>query len=301
MLSFGSFSFETIRAEIYNEFMVGQPQRVDVGEWQSIDVKGKPEMVSHELAHVVVDYTSLPQTRSGLQASIPCNHTWAEAHFQERVSGEPLNPPPSHEIWPYAQEGNGQFRETGKFSHTYPERFWPKYAGRMMDIGPTNQLAGIRFKYGDLDDVLDQLTRNLYTRQAYLPIWFPEDTGANQGQRVPCTLGYHFLIRDSKLTVTYFMRSCDFRRHFADDVYLAARLAQFVAGNLCDALEDAQGSKVIADRLIMHIVSLHVFQGDMELMRKERSQWKQDAFALNYGTGLPNDIKPARRIEDYQW
>src|SRR3546814_17811567 len=78
--------------------------------------------------------------------------------------------------------------------------------------------------------------RSPYTRQAYLPVWFPEDTGSASGQRVPCTLGYQFLIRETPagkvLHIIYNMRSCDFMRHLADDIYMTIRLAQWMPDQL---------------------------------------------------------------------
>lgn len=215
---------------------------VDVGEWQSIhgDI---PQAKTREVVDVVFSL-QLPDSMSGLQQSVKPNFPWAEDHFQERVSGIPYNPPPSHEWWPFAQKNNDEHRKAEKFSHTYPERFWAK--PRM----------GIRYGYGDLDDVVTLLQRSPYTRQAYLPVWFPEDTGAVHGERVPCTLGYHFLRRGDKLSCRYFIRSCDFLRHFRDDVYMAGRLTQWIG----DQIHVAPGN------LTMFIGSLHVFDGEQDIL-----------------------------------
>src|SRR5690606_6346025 len=113
------------------------------------------------------------------------------------------------------------------FSHTYPERFWPKWAG-VEDYGMKLRdftHEGIRFLYGDYNDLIEVIKKDPTTRQAYLPIWFPEDLNAAiNGQRVPCTLGYHFIIRRGYLHINYFIRSCDIIRHFKNDIYLACRL-----------------------------------------------------------------------------
>ena len=118
---------------------------------------------------------------------------------------------------------------------------------------------GIRFTYGDLQDVVELLQMSPLTRQAYLPVWFPEDTGAHHGERVPCTLGYHFIIRGGALHIIYYIRSCDFLRHFRDDVYMAARLALWVY--------DRVGAALKMGNLTMHITSLHVFEADMPVLR----------------------------------
>lgn len=240
-------------------------QEVEVGEWQSQDIRDRPEMISRELTHVTVKM-HISSTEGGLIHEVQPNMPWAEDHFRERVSGQPLNPPPSEEWWPFRVRGNQDHKEVegSKFSHTYPERFWPKMAnvgetrpnGRQVFV-PHN---GIRYEYGDLIDVLNMLQKNPLTRQAYLPIWFPEDTGAVDGQRVPCTLGYHFLIRRGKLDIVYNMRSCDLLRHFRDDVYMAGRLAQWV----CSRLTGVQPGD-----LVMHISSLHFFRGDYPMVRGE--------------------------------
>lgn len=232
--------------------------------WQSVSIDTKPEMQPIELSMVVLDLL-MDRTPGDWAVTVLPNLPWAEEHFQERVSGEPLNPPPSHVRWPYARKNNDEFTDdTEKFSHTYPERFWPKsaglpYGGALYDtaadgsaIYETNR--GIRYAYGDLQDVVELMQRDLYTRQAYLPVWFPEDTGVAHGERVPCTLGYHFLYRDDCLNLIYNMRSCDLFRYFRDDVYMAGRLCQWMA----DELRVGRVNK-----LTMTIGSLHIFEGDL--------------------------------------
>lgn len=235
-------------------------EEVEVGEWQSQDVRDKPHMISRELRHVTFKL-DIPSTMEDLQLDVQPNLPWAEDHFQERVSGFPLNPPPSEAWWPYRVRGNEDHKYGEKFSHTYPERIWPKRASDLPLGARIN--AGIRYQYGDLNDVVEQLTFSPLTRQAYLPIWFPEDTGAVGGHRVPCTLGYHFLLRNRRADVVYYIRSCDLLRHFTDDVYMACRLLQWMVGML-----QGNGIDVAPGSLIMHISSLHLFRGDYARMNK---------------------------------
>lgn len=231
---------------------------VEVGEWQAIR-DDRPQMKTIELEDVSFEWT-IPTSdapKIALQVAVNPNLPWAEDHFLERISGAPLNPPPSHSWWPFAQRDNSEHTAEGKFSHTYPERFWPKFAESL------GIRSGIRFEYGDLDDTIDLLKSRPGTRQAYLPIWFPEDgAAALSGERVPCTLGYHFLIRGGRLKIVYYIRSCDFYRHFRDDVYMAARLAQHV------------GERVGATprSLVMHISSLHIFAAEKEKIDWEASE-----------------------------
>jgi hypothetical protein len=261
------------------------------GTWQSQDIKTRPEMRTRELWNVHFEY-AMPGTIEALTEHVRPNLPWAEDHFQERVSGEPLNPPPSNEWWPFAQRGNAAHKSDGtKFSHTYPERFWAKYTGSKIlraDRIPSGEYEfdadgalwdcstmpetrvhlpddayvhkmrkGVRFDYGDLSDVVELLKREPFTRQAYLPVWFPEDTGVVHGERVPCTLGYHFVRNGHRLDCNYFMRSCDYFRHFRDDVYMAVRLTQWMRHQLVN-----EHVWPLMGRLNMFISNLHCFVGD---------------------------------------
>lgn len=258
---------------LYNSLLMDlkyRGSRVPMNTWQSQVVDTRPGMgYSIELRHRSIQL-KLPQTMQELQALVKPNLPWAEDHFLERISGNPYNPPPSEQWWPFAVAGNAEHKADEKFSHTYPERIWPKYAGDNSGDRYTGLMnVGIRYHYGDLWDVVNLLENDPLTRQAYLPIWFPEDTGSVLGQRVPCTLGYHFLFRpaspllapgkDAELRgeIVYHIRSCDIFRHFTDDVYMAGRLLQWVVGMLRE-----RGINAIASSLIMHIASLHAFEGD---------------------------------------
>ncbi len=137
---------------------------------------------------------------------------WADTHFEERVSGIPYNPPPSHSMW---LKDTDKYLMDKAFSHSYPERMWTD-----------TSRDGIRFKWGNLDKAVDLLRSDPTTRQCYIPIWFPEDiTAACQGERVPCTFGWHFMLRGKELHCSYHMRSCDVIRHLHNDLYFANRLA----------------------------------------------------------------------------
>lgn len=267
-------SFEKMFLQMRND-LVDSPA-VNVGEWQS----QHREFNMHELLHVVFDMPMPASVEEAAQitgARVP----WAEDHFQERVGGQPLNPSPSEAWWPFAKKKEGtnvEHKSEGEaFSHTYPERMWSKYAGM------ANRLSnrGIRFEYGDLSDVVNQLVKTPMTRQAYLPIWFPEDTGAVHGKRVPCTLGYHFIIRDGKLDIAYFMRSTDLLRHFQDDVYMAIRLAQWMVNEILNRtavvgynFENPQPDPLVVGNLVFHTSNLHIFEQDVDMIDFWESQGK---------------------------
>lgn len=306
---------KTYRTEAALPVMAGdllmQPP-IHTGEWQAMDTSASDAHATHELEDVTFTMY-VPRDADQLANAIGPDLPWAEDHFNERVSGIPHNPPPSAVRWPYAFRGNADhtrcptcgsrqpsmhpavsgggevtsrcpdpFHEgqSGAFDHTYPERFWPKLAGKQhmarRGFVPSDEHRGIRFQYGDLSDVVRLLVRSPLTRQAYLPVWFPEDTGAVSRQRVPCTLGYHFMIRDNRLSCRYYIRSCDMRRHFVNDVYFAGRLTQW----MCDAFNDMRAingeppitrhmpGELTPGRLVMHITSLHCFVGDHEAIRE---------------------------------
>lgn len=245
------------------------------GRVHAQDVSQRPEYATYELANVSVTY-DVPLDVKTLQTHVEPNLPWAEDHFAERVGGEPLNPAPSEAWWPFKVNGNAAHKDGEVFSHTYPERMWPKQANpREMMVFRSGRFAqmnvGIRYTYGDLDDVVSLLFKDPFTRQAYLPIWFPEDTGAVDGQRVPCSLGYHFIRRGNALDCVYTMRSCDFFRHFRDDIYMAARLLQWVCGRLStDGEHSDDGSRGPAvGSLTTFISNLHAFAGDSERLGVE--------------------------------
>ena len=246
-MSFSQYPSHAIQKTKEKLYSLGK--EVFSGKWQSVDVDHAMwELFNHNFS------TAMPQTVPEMVKEIKPNLPWADDHFEERIGGKPLNPPPSNEWWPFAQRGNKQFKADEKFSHTYPERIFPPYR------------KGIRFKYGDMDDVIDLLEREPFTRQAYLPIWFPEDTGAHHKERVPCTLGYHFIRRDEWLHMFYFIRSCDYIRHFRDDIYMAMRKARFILDELQTRNKDWADVKLgIYD---MKIVSLHCFAGEKEILKQ---------------------------------
>ena len=230
--------------------------------WQAISTEHRPELATHEdlfvSFKVPLRHRILKKYVHDIQPDLP----WADEHFLERVSGIPYNPPPSEVRWPHATS-NDSFKTSGdKFSHTYPERFWPKFANEE----PTNFLSlghqGIRFRYGDLNDLVDLLRRQPFTRQAFLPIFFPEDTGAHHGQRIPCTLGYHFIRRGDHLHIVYYLRSCDYHRHFHNDIYFTVRLLLWV-------LDQLDWPHVMPGTYVMHITSLHLFVNDARELRKQ--------------------------------
>jgi hypothetical protein len=262
---------------------------VDTGSWQGYETKGKPDLITKEILNLQLD---VPVDRSlwvadrgshlvgvrdvslsypdeltpRLMREIKPNLPWADAHFEERVSRNPSNPGEEYKNWPWWQ---GQYHATASladrtkfvFDHTYQERFWARYD----EEGITRR--GIRYRYGDLDDVVKLLETHPYTRQATFPIFFPEDTGASFGGRIPCTLHYHFLLRDNQLHMWYPIRSCDLVRHFRDDLYLACRLMLWVLEELREDELRSDSPQLWVDArpgtLYFTAYSFHAHQGDL--------------------------------------
>lgn len=258
-------------------YLLQYGKKVDTGHWQALE--GVPHTETRELRNVCLEY-EIPPSQTDLSIEVDPNLPWAEEEFKNRVNGEPYNPHPSVVNWPWYSP-DWAASESGYYSHTYAERYWPKHAGGKglppCPGGDPQGIAphkGIRFDYGDLQDVVSLLAKHPYTRQAYLPVWFPEDTGAVHGERVPCSLGYHWLLRDGRLHVNYFIRSCDFLRYLRDDIYLTCRLTQWLVEQLRNKVlvEDEESQPfwdgVEPGDLTMLIGSLHIFEGDLPKMRK---------------------------------
>lgn len=171
---------------------------------------------------------------------VKCDITveWAELWFKERISGIPYNPPPSWKLRPNMWEK--YLDEEGKFSYTYCERMQ------------------------HFEMIVEALQQNPYRRGAYQTIFeSSKDLEALlRGERIPCSLGYHFMVRPSiygdQVKVFYYMRSCDLINHFASDVYIAFRTMEAVA----EALDVHPGS------LTHTISSLHAYICDVPTSRR---------------------------------
>lgn len=255
---------------------------VRTNTWQGVNISAKPEMATREVEDVILGFPITSEDLQHHREMIEPNLPWADNHFeQDRVSGEPLNPGNTWQSWPWGNSASNFRDDNGQFNHSYAERYWPKWAGQSdrgeiyfrneNERGPLfawanhhTQNEGIRYRYGDLKDLIDLLVRDPSTRAAYLPVWFPEDTGIVHMGRVPCTIGYLFRMRNNKLSVFYQIRSCDFTRHFRDDVYLTVRLLLWILDE-CRKL-DPNWAKVTPGNFTMHVGSFHMFVNDWNKM-----------------------------------
>lgn len=266
-------SFANMFARTRGAFQQASP--VHTERWQGDDISKRPDMVSYELlnwnCNLSIDWiTQLHGAGEWSKAAlfeevgkiIEPNLPWADDHFLERVGGEPLNPGVQWANWPWASSADKHRRNGLQFNHTYMERLWPKLANGGKDgdgLGGPHQ--GIRHTYGDLQDLVELLANEPLTRQAWIPLFFPEDTGVGDGGRKPCTLGYQFIMRDGQLSIYYPLRSCDFVRHFRDDIYLAIRLLLWVLDR-CREINPDIWNDVTPGYYAMHCTSLHIFKND---------------------------------------
>lgn len=240
---------------------------INPGRWQGVDTVGKPDLVTRELMNLMIE-VPMNERLDLIADQIQPNLPWADEHFAERVSGEPTNPGEAYKDWPWWRGQDASALDvSGQFTHTYQERFWPKKANMGNRPHAHNRVPiwGIRYQWGDLNDVVNLLAREPLTRQATFPIFFPEDTGAVHRGRIPCTLHYHFMRRNGMLNMWYPIRSCDAVRHFRDDIYLAVRLADWVLTELVTRDFDNaanQWQDVILGHLFFTAYSFHQHHGD---------------------------------------
>lgn len=269
--------FQQTRICLVDKFL-SDSHKVHTDTWQGLAIKTRPEARMRELVNVGIQVDmkgieDLEHWRDDIGPNLP----WADDHFLERVCGQPINPGIEWANWPWGNSAKSFLDENGMFNHNYMERYWPKKAGlvgkptrvaedhRKYEFTREDNLVGIRNGYGDLDDVVALLRDDPLTRQAWLPIFFPEDTGLNKGQRKPCSLGYQFMLREGRFHIYYPLRSCDFYKHWSDDVYLTIRLGLWVLDQLRERDPDTWRDVRLGD-YVMHCTSLHVFENDFYSM-----------------------------------
>lgn len=295
VMSINTGSFSQLYTILDNTFKKYATKQV-TETWQGRSTQGKPDMATYELLNVTMGiplYDTYGQTmtatepfrldhwRNDCKPHLP----WADNHFLERVSGAPLNPGATYQDWRHGASAHSFTDEHGQFNHTYMERMWPKWAGllgplktdddyerQMLIVDPLRVHRGIRGEYGDLLDLVNMLVREPHTRQAYLPLYFPEDTGADG--RKPCTLGYQFILRNHRLHCYYPLRSCDYANHFRDDCYLAVRLVLWVIEQCRIAEPLGFWNDVMPGSMTIHCTSFHLFANDYRaLCNQESNQW----------------------------
>lgn len=195
--------------------------------YQNKNIEGKEDFVTKELICEQYCLIELPDPENLFIFMEEEAREWAEAEFQERISGECINP---GEAWKLRKNVWEEFLVDGKFDYTYPERINQLV---MYDYLPTTKLKA----------VIKLLKEDPDTRKAILNIYGSfydyhsrvEDYDRLDGHaRIPCSMYYDFLIRENQkgekiLNITYHQRSSDFITFFGTDVYFAWKLMEYVA------------------------------------------------------------------------
>jgi thymidylate synthase len=188
-------------------------------------VADDPNYATKELQNYVYTVTDAVNYLDQLYVTQP----WADEEFLERINCTLKNPGDAYKhregVW-------NEFLHDGKFAYTYGER-----------IGY------------NLEKVIKEIKLHPDSRQLYLSIWDRDDVNnLGGGSRVPCSLGYLFQVREGRLHLTYFMRSCDLATHMQNDIYLATKLMDFVAGR----------TGYQPGNFTHFIGSLHIYKKDIE-------------------------------------
>lgn len=123
------------------------------------------------------------------------------------------------------------FRENNDLSETAHPALQTTIEGNWPSYTYTERL------YGAIPTICDILTHAPDSRRAFWSVWQPQDSRrAMSPTRVPCSLGYHFCIRDVNgtptLMTTYLQRSADFDIFWLSDIWFAYKLAQTVREKL---------------------------------------------------------------------
>jgi len=279
MIPIRKTNFTDVFTDLCGYIKMAKPMKQE--RWQGKDVSNDPSATCYELRNVVFDVgldgiEHLTHWGTDIEPNLP----WADDHFQERVGGEPLNPGVEWANWPWAASADKHREPSEIFNHNYMERLWPKWAhirrnGGVMPLKDLSSVrrypaditerrdvgTGIAHELGDLWDLVELIANEPTTRQAFIPLFFPEDTGIGDGGRKPCTLGYQFTVRNGKLHIFYPMRSVDLVRHLRDDIYMAVRLLLWVLDR-CREINPEVWNGITPGDYSMWITSLHIFQND---------------------------------------
>lgn len=164
---------------------------------------------------------------------------YCNAEILDRVNRKGLNPGNSYKIRLDLWQKLMSKKDGEKFDYTYSER--------------------INYK-GQLDNAIAALKDDIHTRRAMIMIFRPEDTLESVGYqtRIPCSISYQLLIRNNKLMLLYYIRSNDYFKHFAIDIWLAHAMQDYI----CKELQDTYpGLKV--GPLNYYAGSFHAYQEDL--------------------------------------
>ena len=215
--------------------------------YQNKNIEGNEEFITKEM--ICEQYCLTGYDDMDILFHYSNSKQWAEAEFQERVAGKPINP---GEAWKLRKDVWEEFlNHDHKFDYTYSQRM----------MAPTEDFTTGRMAPA-LRAVVDLLNHDHDTRKAVLPIFWKEDLNWLDGsRRIPCSMYYDFLVREVNgeevVNMTYHQRSSDFVTHFGNDVWLAISLMKFVANKL----------ELKPGYLYHSIDSLHVYKKDWDSLK----------------------------------
>ncbi len=205
--------------------------RVQPETMQQFYVADRPEFETKELANYA--YTVTKPDYLELEG---VHEDWVHREWRDRLAGD-LNPGTAwkkrEEVWRPLLEVDKPEGHIARFTYTYSQRMGGQH----------------------IQSILEELKRHPHSRQLYLSVWDRISDPKNRGyKRVPCSLGYWFVMRNDEIHITYMMRSCDLFTHFPNDVAMATILQAHVAK------ESGYG----IGSFTHFIGSLHAYRKDME-------------------------------------
>tara|TARA_A100001037_G_scaffold306306_1_gene350590 strand:- start:2596 stop:3309 length:714 start_codon:yes stop_codon:yes gene_type:complete len=204
---------------------------------QDKDVSKDPDYLTHELinySYSISSKTIMNDTWQWGLKNLDGDYLKEELHERLTTGANPGN------AYKNDEEYWSQFlHDSGEFAYSYPERL-----------------------EGNVEAITRHLIKNPESRQLWVPIWWNHEDHVNrdEGHRVPCSLGYHFMMRNYKLHMHYVMRSCDFYKHWAKDVILAIAYGDAII----QALKNSVKEPVELGSFSHTIFSLHGFAKDMK-------------------------------------
>jgi thymidylate synthase len=186
---------------------------VELKTYQNINIAGNPDFITKELIGESFKITEAVSSEAALEYIHETRgegwRNFVVQEFDERLSEDHVNPGDSWRL--VGDYWNKFFNKSGKHDYTYNERIRPQ-----------------------LQLVIEELKRDPGSRRAFLSIW---DSGRDpenslREMRVPCSLGYQFLIRNGKVDIIYLMRSSDVMQLIDIDIFMTLCLKEHVASVL---------------------------------------------------------------------
>ena len=228
--------------------------------YQNKDIENNEDFITKELICEQYCLMNMPDPKWLFTFMEEGAREWAEAEFQERISGKELNP---GEAWKLRGNVWEEFLVDGVFDYTYPERI------NQEDINNKEPKT-------KLEAVIQLLKDDPDTRKAILNIYggyfegdFTIDDASrlDGSARIPCSMYYDFLIRENQkkekvLHICYEQRSSDFVTFFGTDVWFAWKLKEYVANRV----------GVKPGYLYHNIQSLHCYKKDWVKLKTSLSE-----------------------------